>query len=219
MAATTPIAGTLSADLRQATRAVHEQAHHSSYFAALFDGGLPLDAYTLLAEQYVAIYTALEAAGDVLAADPLAASFVIDELRRVPALHADLDALGGGVPRVLPSTAAYVARLRETAADPALFVAHHYTRYLGDLAGGQVVGKILQRTYGIDGPGRLFYDFTALGSPSAFRARYRTLLDEAPWTPAQRERLLAEAVHAFELNIAVLTEMAQEVGLGQPLAS
>lgn len=219
MAATTPIAGTLSADLRQATRAVHEQAPHSSYFAALFDGGLPLDAYTLLAEQYVAIYTALEAAGDVLAADPVAAPFVIDELRRVPALHADLDALGGGVPRVLPSTATYVARLRETASDPALFVAHHYTRYLGDLAGGQVVGKILQRTYGIDGPGRLFYDFTALGSPSAFRARYRALLDEAPWTPAQRERLLAEAVHAFELNIAVFTEMAQEVGLGQPLAS
>ncbi|WP_233147572.1 biliverdin-producing heme oxygenase [Pseudonocardia sp. Ae717_Ps2] len=88
-----------------------------------------------------------------------------------------------------------------------------------NLAGGQVVGKILQRTYGIDGPGRLFYDFTALGNPSTFRARYRALLDEAPWTPAQRERLLAEAVHAFELNIAVLTEMAQEVGLGQPLAS
>ncbi|MCO7194568.1 heme oxygenase (biliverdin-producing) [Pseudonocardia sp. McavD-2-B] len=219
MDATTPITGTLSADLRQATWAVHERAHRCSYFGALFDGDLPLDAYTLLAEQYVAIYTALEEAGDALAADPVAAPFVIDELRRVPALHADLDALGGGVPRVLPSTAAYVARLREAASDPALFVAHHYTRYLGDLAGGQVVGKVLQRTYGIEGPGRLFYDFRALGSPSAFRTRYRALLDDAAWTPAQRGRLLAEAVHAFELNIAVLTEMAEDVGLAQPLAS
>ncbi|MEJ8277524.1 heme oxygenase (biliverdin-producing) [Pseudonocardia spirodelae] len=219
MGSATPVTGTLSADLRQAVQAVHERAHGSSYMAALTDGALPLPAYTLLAEQYVAIYTALEATGDALAADPLAGPFVIDELRRVPALHADLDALGGGVPRILPATAAYAERLRGCAADPARWIAHHYTRYLGDLAGGQVIGRMLQRTYGLDGPGRLFYDFSALGSPSRFRTRYRALLDTAPLTAPQRERLLAEAVLAFELNIAVFEEMAEEVGTAPRIAS
>ena len=217
-AATTPI-GTLSAELRQATSEVHERAHHSAYMTELLAGALPLDAYTLLAEQYGAIYTALEAASDAMADHPVAGPFVIDELRRLPALHDDLDALGSGVPRILPSTTRYVERLRTAATDPERFVAHHYTRYLGDLAGGQVVGKLLTRTYGLSGGGVRFYDFSALGAPPRFRARYRGLLDAAPWDAEARGRVVAEAVLAFELNIALLSEMADEVGLEQPLAS
>lgn len=219
MAATTPIAGTLSTELRQATHEVHERAHRSSYMAALLDGTLPLDAYTLLAEQYVAIYTALEAASDAMADDPVAGPFVIDELRRLPALHADLDALGGGVPRILPATTRYVERLHTAATDPERFVAHHYIRYLGDLSGGQAIGATLTRTYGISGDGVRFYDFSSLGAPPRFRARYRGLLDATGWDAAARSRIAAEAVLGFELNIAVLTEMAEEAGLEQPLAS
>lgn len=205
----------LSGRLRQATSEVHERAHHSGYMSALLGGRLPIEGYTLLAEQYLAIYGALEAAGDALVTDPAAGPFVIDELRRVPALRTDVAALGGSVesPRVLPETAAYVARLADTAADAPRFVAHHYTRYLGDLAGGQVVGKLLERTYGITGAGALFYDFSALGSPSQFRTRYRELLDSAPWDEVDRQRALDEAVHAFELNIAVLDALAGEVGV------
>jgi heme oxygenase len=92
-------------------------------------------------------------------------------------------------------------------------VAHHYTRYLGDLAGGQVVGKVLERTYGVTGPGALFYDFSALGSPSRFRARYRALLDAAPWDDIEQRRVADEAVRAFELNIAVFEELAAATGL------
>jgi heme oxygenase len=207
--------GELSTGLRQATAEVHERAHHSTYMAALLAGRLPLSAYTLLAEQYLAIYGALEAAGDALAGDPAAGPFVIDELRRLPALRRDVEALGGSVeaPRVLPATATYVARLGAAAGDGPVFVAHHYTRYLGDLAGGQVVGKVLERTYGVTGPGALFYDFSALGSPSRFRARYRALLDAAPWDDIEQRRVADEAVRAFELNIAVFEELAAAAGL------
>jgi heme oxygenase len=72
---------------------------------------------------------------------------------------------------------------------------------------------VLERTYGITGPGALFYDFAALGSPSAFRTRYRALLDAAPFDELSREQVADEAVHAFELNIAVLDELASAVGL------
>ncbi|WP_281245818.1 heme oxygenase (biliverdin-producing) [Pseudonocardia oroxyli] len=198
----------LSTALREATMVVHERAHHSTYMAALLAGELPIAGYTLLAEQYLGIYGALEARGDELADDPVAGPFVIDELRRLPALLRDVEALGGSTaaPRLLPETEAYAARLR--AADPARFVAHHYTRYLGDLAGGQVVGKLLEKTYGITGAGALFYDFSALGSPSRFRVRYRALLDGAPWDEIEQRRVCDEAVRAFELNITVLDAMA-----------
>ncbi|MCE3553631.1 biliverdin-producing heme oxygenase [Pseudonocardia sp. RS11V-5] len=207
--------GELSTGLRRATAEIHERAHRSTYMAALLDGRLPLSAYTLLAQQYLAIYGALEATGDALAADPAAGPFVIDELRRLPALRRDVTALGGSVdsPRVLPATGAYVARLREAATDAPVFVAHHYTRYLGDLAGGQVVRRMLERTYGVTGPGALFYDFSALGSPSVFRKRYRTLLDGAPFDEIEQRRAADEAVRAFELNIAVFDELAEATGL------
>ena len=198
----------LSTALREATAAVHERAEHSAYMAALLDGRLPVEDYTLLAEQYLAVYGALEGRAAQLRQDPAAGPFVIEELHRLPALAQDVEALGGSVasPRLLPETEAYAARLAE--ADPIRFVAHHYTRYLGDLAGGQVVGSLLRKTYGITGAGALFYDFSALGSPSRFRTRYRALLDTAPWDEIEQRRVCDEAVHAFELTTAMLEGLA-----------
>ncbi len=205
----------LSQVLRAATREVHERAERSPYMDELFGARLPLDAYGLLVEQYWVIYNALEDANDAMLAYPVGRPFVIDELRRVPRLRDDLEHLRGpGWPErltVLPATAAYAERLRTAGADdPAVHVAHHYVRYLGDLSGGQMVARLLRSTYDIAGPGALFYDFSALGSPSTFRARYRTLLDAAPLDGRQ---VVAEAHHAFELNIAVFDDLADAVGL------
>lgn len=203
--------------LRESIREVHDRAHHSSYMNALLDGRLTLSEYTRLAEQYYFVYWTLEEAAEAMTGDPVGAPFVIPELHRTSALVDDLDRLAG--PgwreriRPTPATRAYVDRMREVAFDWAGgFVAHHYTRYLGDLAGGQVVGKLLEREYGITGSGARFYDFGTLGSPSAFRTKYRALLDEAPWDEDERSRILDETQHAFELNIAVLTDLAETVG-------
>lgn len=103
----------------------------------------------------------------------------------------------------------YVRRMREVAFEwPGGYVAHHYTRYLGDLAGGQVVGSLLRRRYGISGAGARFYDFSRVGNPHAFRKRYRHLLDNAGWDAGERRRIVDETLLAFELNISVLTELA-----------
>ena len=43
---------------------------------------------------------------------------------------------------------------------PELLVAHAYTRYLGDLSGGQILKKIAQRGMGLQGSeGLAFYEF------------------------------------------------------------
>ncbi|SFP46409.1 heme oxygenase [Amycolatopsis arida] len=199
--------------LRESTREAHDRAHHSAYMEALLAGSLTLAEYARLATQYYFIYEAIERASDAMVDDPVGGPFVIDELRRLPALTRDLEFLLGpdwrAELRPVPATEEYVRRIQAAAFDwPGGYVAHHYTRYLGDLAGGQVVRSLLARTYGITGPGALFYDFGALGSPSAFRRRYRSRLDNADWDAAERVRIVAEVLLAFELNIAVLADLA-----------
>jgi heme oxygenase len=202
-----------SRTLREATRHVHERAHHSDYMTALLDGRLDLADYAKLAAQYYVIYRALEQASDVMAGDAVGGAFVIDELRRLPALERDLRfLLGEGWAEQLEpveATMTYAERIHRVATDwPGGYVAHHYVRYLGDLAGGQVVRALLRRTYGIDGPGALFYRFEDIPSVPAFRGEYRARLDAAGWDTGERARIIDEALMAFELNIAVLGDLA-----------
>jgi heme oxygenase len=203
-----------STTLRESTRDVHERAHHSQYMQALLDGELTLDGYARLAAQYYFVYQAIEEASDALREDPVGGPFVLDELRRRPALTTDLAFLLGPdwAERIepVPATEDYVRRIRTVAFDwPGGYVAHHYTRYLGDLAGGQVVRSLLKNAYGIEGPGALFYRFDAIGSVPAFRKRYRALLDAAPWGEAEQARIVTETLVAFEFNVAVLKDLAE----------
>ncbi|MEJ2889098.1 biliverdin-producing heme oxygenase [Actinomycetospora aeridis] len=205
-----------SQSLRRATAAAHERAHHSTYMGALLGGRLPLDDYATLVVQYWHVYSALEDGADRLAGHPVVGGFAVDALRRRDAIAADLAFLRGAgwasdlTP--LPTTAAYADRIRATVADwPGGWVAHHYTRYLGDLAGGQAVRVLLERTYGVVGDGARFYDFSTLGPVPPFRTRYRALLDAAAWDDVERARIADEACHAFELNIAMLVELADTV--------
>jgi heme oxygenase len=199
----------LSARVRLGTRAEHQAAQGSGFLDALAGGRLPRTAYADLAAQHHAIYTTLEQAAATMAADPSAGAFVFPELSRLPALGADLQFLGGS-PSLLPATSAYCARLREVAFDqPAAFVAHHYTRYLGDLSGGQYLGPAIAGAYGLTGDGHRFFVFEGV-DPPAFRARYRELLDRVPWPSAEQDAFLAEVSQAYRLNIGVLTELKEK---------
>jgi heme oxygenase len=183
---------------------------------ALLGGRLALDDYATLVVQYWHVYSELEDGADRLAGDPVVGGFAVDALRRRDAIAADLAFLRGedwaDDLDPLPATAAYAARIRETARRwPGGWVAHHYTRYLGDLAGGQAVRGLLRRTYDVTGDGARFYDFTGLGPVPPFRTRYRALLDAAAWDDVVRARIADEACHAFELNIAMLADLAGTV--------
>ncbi|WP_158881858.1 heme oxygenase (biliverdin-producing) [Amycolatopsis anabasis] len=206
-----------SKSLRGSTRDAHERAEQSRYMKALLGGELTLAGYTQLAIQYYFIYGAIEQVSDAMASDPVGRDFVFDELRRLPKLAEDLAFLVGpgwrSEIRPLPATEDYARRIVQTSQEWAGgYVAHHYTRYLGDIAGGQVIRRLLTRQYRLDGPGVFFYQFDGIGSAPAFRARYRDLLDAAPWDEAERGRVADEAVAAFECNIAVFDELAETMG-------
>ncbi|MEC3981152.1 biliverdin-producing heme oxygenase [Amycolatopsis sp. H20-H5] len=204
-----------SATLRASTRAAHERANHSGYMNALFGGELALKGYTRLAIQYYFIYQAIEQVSDAMAADAVGREFVFDELRRLPNLAADMAFLVGPdwreTIRPLAATEAYVRRVHEASGWAGGYVAHHYTRYLGDIAGGQMIRRLLAKNYGVTEDGALFYHFDGIGSAPAFRDRYRAKLNAAPWSDAERAKLIDESLVAFECNIAVFTELAGEM--------
>lgn len=83
-------------------------------------------------------------------------------------------------------------------------MAHAYTRYLGDLSGGQVLGKITQKSLGLSSrEGLSFFFFPDVTSPNRFKQLYRSRMDSIELTEERRAAVLQEAVDAFELNIQV----------------
>ena len=208
-----PDTDSLSARLRAGTRADHDAAQGSGFLDQLAAGRLPVAAYADLAAQHWFIYEALEQAALAMIDDPVAGEFVLPELVRLPALSADLEFLLGPDWRpsiaALPATAEYTTRLHAAASDrPPVFIAHHYTRYLGDLSGGQYLGPAIARSYGLDGDGHRFFVFPGV-RPPAFRTRYRELLDAISWSGADEAEFLAEVSEAYRLNINVLAELKE----------
>lgn len=201
--------------LRDATVTDHRDAAGAGFVHGIMAGSLPVEAYADLAAQQWYIYAELEAATEGHRGDPLAGAFVHDELTRRPTIEGDLVAvLGEGWRseiRPLHSTAAYVDRLSSVAATSAVgFVAHHYTRYLGDLSGGQYIGQAIDRSFGFEGgPGARFYVFDQIDDADAFKEQYRSALDAAPWSPEDHATVIDEVKVAYSHNQAVIAELAE----------
>jgi heme oxygenase len=204
-----------SAELRTATTQAHEAAESSAFVPALLEGRLSARAFTDLAAQQWLVYAALERAF-AGCEHPALHPFLDSRLVRVPALEADLthlvgtdwqQQLGASVP-VLPSTAAYADEVAEHEDDATFLLAHHYVRYLGDLSGGQVIARLVQREYGIGDEGLHFYDFSALGKPKVYKDAYRARLDAVALTAAERRAVVAHAQAAFESSRRIFVDLA-----------
>ncbi|MEU7314676.1 biliverdin-producing heme oxygenase [Streptomyces sp. NPDC007083] len=209
-----------SALIRAASHEQHSEVRASSFMSELLGGKLGVGAWTRYTEQLWFLYVALEEPVRALAEDPVAGPFVRGELLRLPALERDLTHLHSGSDHwrrelaPLPATAAYAARVTEVARTwPAGYVAHHYTRYLGDLSGGQIVRDTAEKTWGFarKGDGVRFYVFDAIGNPAAFKREYRALLDALPCDDAEKRRVVDECRHAYALNAAVFEELGERL--------
>ena len=191
--------------IKAGTDAAHRETEQSRFVGALLAGELTSDGYAELLAQTYLVYCELEDAGRTHTGNPVASPFLHDELLRVPSLEADLEFLRGPSWRetvaALPATTRYVERLREVAYEwPAGFVAHHYIRYMGDLSGGQIIRRMLERAYGYTTDGLQFYIFGEIPKPKVFKDTYRAKLDAAPLTPEDQQRVIDEVNLAYRLN-------------------
>jgi heme oxygenase len=209
---TTETAERFSATIRSATSSDHRGAERSAFMEGLMSGTLPLEGYVDMLAQHWYAYARLEAQGERLCSDPVAGAFVDAALVRLPSLTTDLEQLAGtGWRRAFPpstATEAYAAAIDRACAWSGGFVAHHYTRYLGDLSGGQHIGRIAARTYDLEpGRGGSFATFEAIADPAAYRESYRVRLDEAAWDADERRRVIAEVHDAYRHNRAVFADL------------
>ena len=99
----------------------------------------------------------------------------------------------------------YVKRVKKINAK--FLVGHHYTRYLGDLSGGQILKNIANKSMGLNGEGLAFYEFENIPHTGNFKNRYRTALDNLPITWSDGELIINEANYAFKLNMDVFDEI------------
>lgn len=206
--------------IRTASHEQHVAAETSTFMSDLLGGRLGVEAYARYTEQLWFVYEALEAGTERLAADPVAGPFVRPELYRLAALERDLAHLRGSQWRAglsaLPATEEYAARVRECAERwPAGYVAHHYTRYLGDLSGGQIIRDRAEKAWGFarKGDGVRFYVFEEIPNPAAFKRGYRELLDSVDADELERQRIVTECRTAFALNTALFRALGDEFSL------
>lgn len=195
---------TLSSRLREGTREEHESAESSGFISRLMSGGLGVDAYVALASQQFFVYSALEAIADDVRTLPQGSSLLFDELTRTPSIARDLEHLVGpdwrAIIMPLPATVRYVDALNASATSLPRYAAHAYTRYLGDLSGGQIIKRMLERHYGLGPEGITFYSFEEIPKSKPFKDVYRERLDGLELDEEQLAEAVAEAKGAFRLN-------------------
>jgi heme oxygenase (biliverdin-producing, ferredoxin) len=194
--------------MRARTSALHTRAERSGIINDVLRGKASRYGYALLLRNLLPAYHQLEAGLEAHRHSPAVCAAASRELYRSPALRSDLNELFGrewesALPLV-PAGEKYGRQVAIAAGgDGTRLIAHAYSRYFGDLSGGQILKRLLGRAPGLQARELSFYDFPEIGDAAAFKDQYRRLIDEAAATIIDAAAVVDEAVMAFELNIAV----------------
>lgn len=197
----------LSLAMRDGSRVQHDAAEQSPFVSELLAGKINPQGYVDYLLRLRMIYAAVEEAVRSHRDDPLISAVYDPALERLDALDEDLDHWAPGATREVNSAAgqAYQERLADIDWGGSL-LAHHYVRYLGDLSGGQAIGRILDRAFRLGGAGLSFYQFPM--RPKPYKDAYRARLDELGLDAEETRRVVDEVKIAFGLNQAMFDELA-----------
>lgn len=203
----------LATQLRVGTKKAHTFAENVGFVKCFLKGVVEKDSYRKLVANFYFIYSAMEEEMEKHSNHPIVSKINFPQLHRKQALEQDLAYYYGANWReqiqLSPAGAAYVQRIRDVSEKaPELLVAHAYTRYLGDLSGGQIFKGITQTAMNLpNGEGIAFYEFAEIPDAKAFKAIYRQALDELPIDDTGCARIVDEANAAFGLVMKVYQEL------------
>lgn len=202
----------LALALDDGTRKSHSVAENTAFVTGFFRGIATKSAFSQLVASLYFVYEAMEAAFDA-SEDPSVRALDYASLRRVPALEEDMTYYFGSSWRSTvqpsPATQEYAGRVREVAEkEPYLLIAHMYTRYLGDLFGGQMMGGMARRSLSLDDErGTSFYTFGEIPQTKPFIEEWYQVLNELELSAEQKQMIVDEANLVFALNIKVFDEL------------
>lgn len=203
----------LATQLREGTKKAHTMAENVGFIKCYLKGTVEKNSYRKLVANFYFVYSAMEAEMERHRNHPVLSKIYFPQLHRKASLEQDLAFYYGSSWRdqiePSPATEAYVQRIQEiSATEPELLVAHSYTRYIGDLSGGQILKGITERAMNLsDGQGTAFYRFEAIPDEKQFKALYRQALDEMPVGEATAEQIVEEANAAFGMNMKMFQEL------------
>ena len=203
----------LAQQLREGTTKAHSMAENVSFVKSFLGGVVDKKSYRQLLSNlffvYVAIEKEIENNKDNVNIKPI----YFPELFRKQSLIEDLIYYYGidWQDQLEPSIATqiYVNRIHDIGTNqPELLIAHAYTRYMGDLSGGQILKKIAQNAMQLsEGHGTSFYDFKDIEDDKSFKDMYRNKLNDIPLNNQQINQIISEANVAFNLNMRIFQEL------------
>jgi heme oxygenase len=196
----------LSAKLKSHTRQQHRRAERSGVIQAITSHTITPSVYCRYLGNLYPVYAMLEqrlqAVADSTDLEPLTTSAIA----RAPAIRCDLDAICDVAPlsnvNPVPACLRYVDDI--ASASLAGLIGHAYVRYLGDLNGGAVLRRCLQRTLELQESELAFYRFPAIVDTGEHADRVRIAIDRTP--AVDHDEVLRTATRAFELNITMANE-------------
>ncbi|XP_053326846.1 heme oxygenase 2 [Spea bombifrons] len=205
----------LSELLKEGTKESHEKAENTKFVKDFLKGRIRRELFKLATAALYFTYSAMEEELDRNKEDPaIAPLYFPQELHRKEALIKDLCYFFGDdwedTVRCSDATKAYVERIRHLGQHrPELLVAHAYTRYMGDLSGGQVLKKVAQRALHLpsNGDGVQFYVFDNVTNAQQFKQLYRARLNTLDVDAETKEGIVEEANRAFQFNMKVFEEL------------
>lgn len=204
------------------TKALHTEAERSGIVSQILHGSASLEGYILFLRNLLPAYKELESALDQ--PDKSAALNVLSEYRldRATAIENDLAALSGcdwtqRIP-LLPEGDAYAQRVARVSQEKggARLIAHAYTRYLGDLSGGQILKRLLTRSLSLKEEQLTFYDFPQFPDLSALKNNYREALNQAGAAASTPADVAEEGAIAFTLNIKLSRAVESKIASDGP---
>lgn len=210
----------LAKKLKEGTADAHKAAESVHFVKEFIKCRVDQQIYAQFVVNLYHIYQALEEALDANAEHPLIESLHFpDELERAETLKLDAEYYLGSnwQQETLPSkvTREYVQRLQQLKKEaPELLIPHAYTRYLGDLSGGQLLKKAAIRGMKLpaDGSGVHFYNFRRIPDTMVFKNMYRARMDSLHADSATADRMVEEANYAFFLNTRIFQELDSLAG-------
>ena len=204
----------LALQLKEGTKVSHSAAENTKFVSSFLKGVVSRDNYKQLTANFYYVYRAMEEEIEKLDDFPLHDKL----LNRTNKLEQDLRYFYGVMWRdkIQPSqsTKNYVKRIQVIAQQtPYLLVAHHYTRYMGDLSGGQILSNIAKKALNLTTEGLKFYEFD-IPNMKEYKDKYRQTLNDLNMSDVQTSMLIDEANYAFKLNMLLFDELQ-----GNPIKS
>ena len=205
----------LAGQLREGTKKSHTMAENTGFVACFLKGVVEKTSYRKLIGDLYFVYKAMEEEIDRLVQEdhPVIKHIGFKELFRRQTLEKDLEFYYGNnwldQIKISESAKSYVDRIRLVANEsPELLVGHHYTRYIGDLSGGQILKKIAKKALNLRGDDGLnFYEFKLIEDEKLFKKSYSETLNKLPIDQKIADNIIDEANEAFAYNMNMFREL------------